>query len=30
MKEIVKVDEDGRLILKRDIDPWSCILIREL
>lgn len=30
VKEIVKVDEDGRLILKRDIDPWSCILIREL
>ena len=29
VKEIVKVDE-GRLILKRDIDPWSCILIREL
>ena len=29
VKEIVKV-EDGRLILKRDIDPWSCILIREL
>lgn len=23
VKEIVKVDEDGRLILKRDIDPWS-------
>lgn len=30
VKEIVKIDEDGRLILKRDIDPWSCILIREL
>ena len=30
VKEIVKVDEDGRLILKRDIDPWSCIFIREL
>lgn len=30
VKEIVKVDEDGRLKLKRDIDPWSCILIREL
>ena len=30
VKEIVKVDEDGRLILKRDIDPWSCILIREV
>ena len=30
VKEIVKVDEDGRLILKRDIDPWSCILIRDL
>ena len=30
VKEIVKVDEDGRLILKRGIDPWSCILIREL
>lgn len=30
VKEIVKVYEDGRLILKRDIDPWSCILIREL
>ena len=30
VKEIVKVDEDGRLILKRDLDPWCCILIREL
>ena len=30
VKEIVKVDEDGRLILKRDREQWSCILIREL
>ena len=30
VKEIAKVDNDGRLMLKRDIAPWSCILIREL
>jgi len=30
MKEMVKADNDGRLMLKRDIAPWSCILIREL
>lgn len=30
MKEIVKVGQDGMLTLKRDLAPWSCVLIREL
>lgn len=29
-REIVKVGQDGKLTLKRDMAPWSCILIREL
>ena len=29
-REIVKVGQDGKLVLKRDMAPWSCILIREL
>lgn len=29
-REIVKVGQDGKLALKRDMAPWSCILIREL
>ncbi len=29
-KEIVKVGQDGKLALKRDMAPWSCVLIREL
>lgn len=30
VKETVKADREGKLILKREIAPWSCILIREL
>ena len=30
VKQIVKVGQDGQLVLKRELAPWSCMLIREL
>ena len=30
IKEVVKVDASGCLKIKYKIEPWSCILIREL
>lgn len=29
-KEMVKVDTDGTLVWKRELTPWSCVLLREL
>lgn len=29
-KEMVKVGNDGKLVLKREIAPWACVLIKEL
>jgi xylan 1,4-beta-xylosidase len=30
LKETIRVSQDGTLKLKRDLLPWTCILIKEL
>lgn len=30
VKEMITVGMDGVLVLKRDLTPWSCVLVREL